>query len=846
MIMDQHPSEAALSDFLAGECDPAARDALSSHLDRCALCQSVAERLTRIDPELAASVFVAKSPLAADEQAAVPSVPGYENLRELGRGGCGVVYRARETSTGREIAIKVLRGGVLAGRSERDRFVAEVRAAGKLRHPNIITVLSVGEAAELCHYTMEFLPGGSLADKLDGTPMRPRAAAATVMATAEGISHAHDHGVIHRDIKPGNILLDGPSDDPDAWIPKVSDFGMAKHDESGSAVTPSQAVLGTPSYMAPEQAFGKSRQVGPAADVYALGAVLYELLTGRPPFRGETHYDTLLLVRDTEPVPPRLLLPKLPRDLETICLKCLEKEPSRRYATAKDLAKDLGAFLAGRPVAARPVGRLGRLVRWARREPALAALSTFTLLLLSTLLVYVTLSLRTAREQARKLADANSLAEDRGEKLLEFVVFAADSSSRLFNNPGLVSELDRQSIIEYVEQLGELPDLSGFPEKEHELAYAILQMTNGLHNLGEYQKATRPTERAVAILARLAKSHPDRPMYAYHYAEGCMQVAGLANQAGRSDDGIAAHEEAVRVATDLTERFPEVPGFAMDLASFRGQLAQDRLDRGRIDEAETLALLSLQGQRRAVAKFPDDPTRYRFYSSASRGYGKVLLRRGDRKDQYWNLVQERIELCEQARKQKDWPLMAMKLIDLDESTLLNDAGMSAECKQLTAYALTVYGELAGRDEANPKVQEDLARWFIVDAHHRWGSDPAAARRNFRRAIEILDRLQEDSSRITAARGLANLLSFCPDPTLRDPKKALQCARKLPTNDPEDALLLGMVLYDNGQAKAACEQIKAFLLIDKHSPTDSCQRTARHYLSLARKQLGEPEPSDAVR
>ena len=283
-------------------------------------------------------------------------IPGYEILGELGRGGMGVVYRARQVGANREVALKVVLAGGHAGPTEVARFRAEAEAVARLQHPHVVAVFEVGEHDGRPFYSMELCPGGTLASVAAGGPMDPRAAADTLFKVARGVAAAHAAGVVHRDLKPGNVLLTAGGE------PKVADFGLAKRLDAGAdaGLTRTGAVVGTPSYMPPEQAAGV-REVGPAADVYSLGAVLYDLLTGRPPFRGPTATDTILMVVTEDPVPPRVLRPDLPRDLEAVVLRCLEKDPVRRYASAAALADDLRRFLDGDPVSAGRSGVVGRL-----------------------------------------------------------------------------------------------------------------------------------------------------------------------------------------------------------------------------------------------------------------------------------------------------------------------------------------------------------------------------------------------------------------------------------------------------------------------------------------------------
>jgi hypothetical protein len=294
------------------------------------------------------------------------TVGDYEIVGEIGRGGMGVVYKARQAGLNRVVALKVILAGEHAGQDALARFRAEAEAVARLQHANVVQVYEVGDHAGLPFISLEYCPGGSLDRKLAGKPLPPGEAAALIRTLAAAVQAAHAAGVVHRDLKPANVLLDA------AGTPKVTDFGLAKRlGEPGRTAT--GAILGTPSYMAPEQADCKGRTVGPAADVYALGAILYECLTGRPPFKAGNLLATVRQVVGDEPVPPRQLMPQTPRDLQTICLKCLEKDPRRRYSSAQALGDDLLAYQRGEAISARPPGVAGRVDRWVRSRPALAA-----------------------------------------------------------------------------------------------------------------------------------------------------------------------------------------------------------------------------------------------------------------------------------------------------------------------------------------------------------------------------------------------------------------------------------------------------------------------------------------
>ncbi len=297
----------------------------------------------------------------------------YEILEEIARGGMGVVFKARQKKLNRIVALKMILAGRLADAADVERFQREAQAAGRLKHPNIVPVHEIGEHDGRHYFTMDFVDGPSLAEELREETLAARRAARIVQVAADAVHFAHESGTVHRDLKPANILL------TDDGAPHITDFGLAKilqavDEDSRAELTASGQILGTPSYMSPEQASGKQDLVGIASDIYSLGAILYACLTGRAPFVADSPVDTLLQVMRKEPVSPRDLNPSVPKDLETICLKCLSKVPSQRYATADGLADDLGRFLEGRPVVARPIGPIRRYYRWCQRNPVVAAL----------------------------------------------------------------------------------------------------------------------------------------------------------------------------------------------------------------------------------------------------------------------------------------------------------------------------------------------------------------------------------------------------------------------------------------------------------------------------------------
>src|SRR6184192_1818357 len=330
---------------------------------------------TVVDPGLAEQ-------LACDEATGAPPVKiaahadellgelgDYELLEVVGRGGQGVVFRARQKSLNRIVALKVISLGQWASTAHLKRFRLEAEAAARLEHPGIVPIHEVGERDGSCYFSMKFVEGGQLDEVARRQPIPPRRAVELIAKVSRTVHYAHEHGILHRDIKPGNILLDQKGE------PHLTDFGLARLVESESNVTHTLDVLGTPSYMAPEQAVGNNAAVSSATDVYGIGAVLYQLLTGHPPFAGGTTYETIKLLEDTEPRQPRLLNPKIDRDLSTICLKCLEKDPKRRYSSALALAEDLERWLKHEPILARRTGIFGRGKKWVQRNPTSALLT---------------------------------------------------------------------------------------------------------------------------------------------------------------------------------------------------------------------------------------------------------------------------------------------------------------------------------------------------------------------------------------------------------------------------------------------------------------------------------------
>ncbi len=504
-------------------------------------------------PEVTRNTGAVATNLAPGESRAYPEVAGYEILGVLGHGGMGLVYRARQLKANRLVAIKMIRAVEHATPQERLRFEIETEAVARLQHPHIVQLYEVGEVRGQPFFSLEFCEGGTLTDRLKKKRPSPREAAELIETLARAMHYAHLRGVVHRDLKPGNVLLTADG------TPKITDFGLAKRiDAEARDVSQSGAIMGTASYMAPEQAAGKVRDTGPAADVYALGALLYECLTGQPPFTGPQHV-VLVSVLNDEPLPPSRRAPQISRDLETICLKCLAKDPNWRYASAEALAEDLRRFLVGEPLQARPVGRVERAVKWARRHPAPAALLgviLLALLALSLLSSSLVVARNEAENKSKEAEKQQSEAEQqRGVALAEKQQAIREGAKAKKAREFLVSIFERGSTMTGRQILDDaenrIPtDFAGQPDLQKELqgevdkaiakitANAPLAMILESHGTVTLQSTRNPGQRAVVSTLLYAG---DRLTLG---ADGQVQIVILSDW----------HKERLRPGTELTVR----------------------------------------------------------------------------------------------------------------------------------------------------------------------------------------------------------------------------------------------------------------------------------------------------
>jgi serine/threonine-protein kinase len=552
-----------------------------------------------LDAVPAPPALAAAEPTLAPAAAMTGIVPasapaGYELLEELGRGAMGVVYKARQVHLNRLVALKMILAGAHAGPHELARFRGEAEAVARLRHPHIVQIYEIGEAEGRPYFSLEYIEGGSLADRLDGTPQPPRRAAQLVQALAGGVEAAHQQGIIHRDLKPANILLSGergagsaereelPTPRSALPAPKITDFGLAKRLGDGAGPTQSGAILGTPSYMAPEQAGGQGKSVGPAADVYALGAILYELLTGRPPFKAATPLDTVLQVMSAEPVPPSRLQPKLPRDLETICLKCLQKEPRKRYESAAALADDLQRFLADEPILARPARWWERAGKWARRRPAAAALLGVSLAALIALLVVGLMyqarlerslaALTQEKEKTDREKEKADREHERAQAHLHKALTAVDEIAKLgieglAENPQFADLRRRLAETALTLHRGFL-QLDGDEPAVRSMTARAYTQTAGLYLiLGKTAEAEPACREAIQLQEQLVADFPDQAAHRHDLSTSHSYLAHVYAIQGHTDRAIAEYRQALALSEQLVDREPHKADYQVSRAN---------------------------------------------------------------------------------------------------------------------------------------------------------------------------------------------------------------------------------------------------------------------------------------
>lgn len=554
---------------------------LEGHIDGCPVCQSKLEQLARNDD--AGRDQTAPSLPFQDQP---PEVPGFEIECELGRGGMGVVYQAFERSLGRRVALKVVRSGPSSGSHDQARWLREARSFARVRHENVVRLYQVGEAGGWLYMVLELVPGGTLEQRLK-VPYAPRDAAMLLETIAKAVIAIHREGLVHLDLKPSNILLDAGPDTPrELAVPRVGDFGIAfRSDEPDASLATALLAgpVGTPSYMAPEQVAVDREKLGPSADVYGLGAILYHLLTGHRPFAAAHVIDILDQVRNKEPVSPRRLNPTIPRDLETICLRCLQKVPGRRYSSAEALAGDLRRWLDGRTILARPVSRAEKTWRGCRRRPAVAALAVALMFTLSAGFLGMVLLWRHAEVQ-RIRAEADFQVAN--EVLEQIVDLSTGGQS------GLTRALAPERLIEMLAQIRRrLRELAArrndYQALLRQLSFVDRNLCETLMQEGRWDEARSLLEESVADLDAVLRRNPD-DHYALTVLSSCLlRFSAVAGQQGRTDEGVMLLRRAVRSAEHRARLAPGVDSIDA-LARNREALALSLAKQGDLDESWSL------------------------------------------------------------------------------------------------------------------------------------------------------------------------------------------------------------------------------------------------------------------
>jgi eukaryotic-like serine/threonine-protein kinase len=518
-------------------------------------------------------------PQSAPPRPIAAEVPGYELLAELGRGGMGVVYKARDLGLNRIVALKMILAGAHSSPTDLARFVAEAEAIAALTHPNIVAIYKIGRHNDLPYFTLEFCPGGSLADKVKDAPLPPRAAVDTVEKLARGIAYAHSKGVVHRDLKPQNVLL------AENGVPRITDFGLAKRladseHRASDHLTSTGAIMGTPSYMAPEQAAG-NKDIGRQADVYALGAILYRLLSGRPPFQAATALETIRQVSNEEPVSLRALNKRLPKDLETICHKCLQKDPTRRYASADDLADDLRRYLNGEPIRARPAGSAERAVKWVKRNPALTAFMAALLLGIAGTAIGLVRA-EQARSAEKRRAESESTAKDAAIKAQELAEgrrteaeLARDQARKRYL---IALDAFNQMVFPIQDKLKSRPDTQDLRKElldnaraglrtllqeaekqgnaDQTLVWAYLRMGDVELLLGNAQAAEKQYRTAHESAKKLADSDLQSSQAQRDFAISCEKLGDVELQLGQTKDAFDLYRQQHEINDRLAQASP--------------------------------------------------------------------------------------------------------------------------------------------------------------------------------------------------------------------------------------------------------------------------------------------------
>lgn len=699
------------------------------------------------------------TPSSEPVDGALPTVPGYEILRELGRGGMGVVYLARDQELKRLVAIKMILAGAHSDAATRSRFRREAETIARLQHPGIVQIHDVGEHLGQPFLALEYVPGGNLACQIAGSTIAAETAAALAESLARTVHHAHERGIVHRDLTPRNVLLapatsphairlGGP--DAEAYELKITDFGLAKVLDVHVDQTQTGLIIGTPSYMAPEQVRGKPQDIGPAADIHALGTMLYELLTGRPPFLSETRLDTLRQVVEQEPVPPSRLQSTIPRDLETICLKCLAKEPHRRYPTANDLADDLRRYLRHEPILARPASLHEQAWKWVRRHPAAAALVGVVIVSLLTVAAGGVLSHARIRSE-----------RDRAEMNFEFAMRAIDEMLTEVGEKQLAAEPrmeeKRRVLLAKALKLNRelLKQKSDDPRVRFTTAEAHRRMGDIFRLLEQHDQAIDQYETAVTLLGRLRDESPDEPGYRQQFAYVRNYQGEVLRAAGRHKDAEHAYREASRVHEELVGAFPDKRIHRQELARTLYSLGVLFHQIARPKEAERDLRKSVELLSQLVKESPQNPAYQQELARAYLNLGTVA-RSGSRPGEAEAAYQAAIELLRpltaQLPHQPEYR-HELGVVFNNAGNVLASAERLGEARTLHGEALGLFQTLSADFPKVPLYRQELANTWnsIGNVQSQEGSlDDALIA--WRQAATILDQLVTERQDVATFHG----------------------------------------------------------------------------------------------
>jgi serine/threonine-protein kinase len=728
-------------------------------------------------------------------------VGDYELLEEVARGGMGVVYKARQISLHRTIALKMILAGQLASAADVQRFKTEAEAVANLDHPHVLPIYEVGEHDGQPYFSMKLVEGGSLAQRAAGFRADPRAAARLVATVARAVQHAHERGVLHRDLKPANILLDADGQ------PHVTDFGLAKRvagpgREPGEALTQSGAIVGTPGYMAPEQAAGK-KGLTTAADIYGLGAVLYELLTGRPPFQADTPLNTVLQVLEREPERPATLNPRVPRDLETICLKCLHKEPARRYATAEALAADLEHWLCGEPIVARPAGSAERLWRWCRRKPLVAGLAASLVLVFVGGFAGVTVlwlhaerqtllaqqqqaraeekekEARQERERVQGLKDAEAEQRRQAEQGFQQARAAVDRYlDKVTGDPRLrdarFRQLRRDLLLEASHFYWQfIKDRAGDPNVHADLGWAHFKLAVIATELGDPAGAAADYARAAEefeYLSHWAETFRQQSTAKHEFNAGpfsfSFTTSRSINRETEFQDAIArtynnlgslhyderkydlAEKEFLRalaIQEELARQHPDEPTYQYDVADLHGNLGNVYAASGQFDKARLACEKAFEVHRQLARRYPDNGD-YQLHLAGSYSQMSRFQWRDGKPDQAEKSLQQAVAICRELVRKQPAVLHYQQELGFAYHFLgdfYRSVGKNAEAEAALRQAVEVQRRLTESPEAVPNYSEYLANSHerLAGLYESWNK-PAEAAAAYQEALAIRSRLAD--------------------------------------------------------------------------------------------------------